>query len=98
MGGGQLGRMFAIAARRMGYCVHVFSPEENGPAAQLADRVTTAGYDDEEAVREFARAIDLLTFEFENIPASTVGWCADHVPVRPSAEVLHIAQHRLREK
>ncbi len=98
MGGGQLGRMFAVAARRMGYRVHTFSPEENGPAAQFADISTVADYRDENAVRRFARAVDLITFEFENIPAETVSWCAFHCEVRPSGRVLEIAQHRLREK
>ncbi len=99
MGGGQLGRMFAIAARRMGYRVHTFSPERNGPAAQLSDHATTANYDDEAAVTEFARGIDVLTFEFENIPAPTIEWAAREQPlVRPRGEVLLIAQNRLREK
>ncbi len=98
MGGGQLGRMFAVAARRMGYRIHTFSPEENGPAAQFADISTVADYRDENAVRRFARSVDLITFEFENIPAETVGWCAYHCEVRPAGRVLEIAQHRLREK
>ncbi|MEO5718874.1 MAG: 5-(carboxyamino)imidazole ribonucleotide synthase [Chthoniobacterales bacterium] len=98
MGGGQLGRMFAIAARRMGYRVHTFSPEENGPAAQFSDRATTASYDDEAAVTEFARSIDLLTFEFENIPAATIEWAACQQLVRPRGQILLIAQNRLREK
>lgn len=98
MGGGQLGRMFAIAARPMGYRVHTFSPDENGPAAQLCDRATVAAYDDQAAVRRFAGEIDLLTFEFENIPTKTIEWAAESVVVRPRGEVLHIAQNRLREK
>ena len=98
MGGGQLGRMFAIAARRMGYRVHTFSPDENGPAAQFSDRATTAAYGDEAAVRRFAGEIDLLTFEFENIPTETIAWAAEARVVRPRGEVLHIAQNRLREK
>ena len=98
MGGGQLGRMFAIAARRMGYRVHVFSPEKNGPASQLADASTVAEYADEAAVRGFAREIDVLTFEFENIPVQTIEWCAENVEVRPSGFILHTAQNRLREK
>ena len=98
MGGGQLGRMFAIAARRMGYRVHTFSPEENGPAAQFSDRATVANYDDEAAVTDFARAIDVLTFEFENIPAKTIEWATREQLVRPRGEVLLIAQNRLREK
>ena len=99
MGGGQLGRMFAIAARRMGYRVHIFSPEENGPAAQLSDRSTVASYADEEAVVQFAREIDLLTFEFENIPAATIEWArGEQQIVRPDGGVLLTAQSRLREK
>ena len=98
MGGGQLGRMFAIAARRMGYRVHTFSPEEDTPTGQLADREVAARYDDAEAVRDFARGIDVLTFEFENVPTQTVEWAAEFCEVRPSANVLHICQHRLREK
>jgi len=98
MGGGQLGRMFAIAARRMGYRVHTFSPEEDTPAGQLADREVAARYDDAEAVRDFARGIQVLTFEFENVPTQTVEWAAEFCEVRPSANVLHICQHRLREK
>jgi 5-(carboxyamino)imidazole ribonucleotide synthase len=98
MGGGQLGRMFAIAARRMGYRVHTFSPEENGPAAQFSDRATAASYEDEAAVTGFARAIDVLTFEFENIPRRTIEWAAREQVVRPGGEVVLIAQNRLREK
>ena len=98
MGGGQLGRMFAIAARRLGYRVHTFSPDEDTPTGQLADREVAARYDDAGAVRAFARGVDVLTFEFENIPVQTVQWAAEHCVVRPSENVLHICQHRLREK
>ena len=98
MGGGQLGRMFAIAARPMGYLVHTFSPERNGPAAQFSDEATVANYDDEDAVRRFAAAIDVLTFEFENIPAATIEWASHDQVVRPNGEILLIAQNRLREK
>ncbi len=98
MGGGQLGRMFAIAARRMGYRVHTFSPDADGPAAQLSDKATTASYGDQAAVVEFARAIDVLTFEFENIPAQTIEWASRDQFVRPGGEILLIAQNRLREK
>jgi 5-(carboxyamino)imidazole ribonucleotide synthase len=98
MGSGQLGRMFAIAARRLGYRVHTFSPEYDTPTGQVADKEVTASYDDETAVRAFAREIAVLTFEFENVPSRTVEWAAEHCPVRPSGKVLHICQHRLREK
>ncbi len=98
MGGGQLGRMFAIAARRMGYRVVIFTPEENSPAGQLADLTRIADYTNEAAVRRFIADVDLVTFEFENIPVETVQWCADERDVRPAGSILHIAQNRLREK
>ncbi len=98
MGSGQLGRMFAIAARRMGYRIHVFSPETDTPAGQLADLEVAAAYEDEAAVTAFARGVDVLTFEFENIPVRTAQWAAAHCIVRPAGKVLHICQHRLREK
>jgi 5-(carboxyamino)imidazole ribonucleotide synthase len=98
MGSGQLGRMFAIAARRMGYRIHVFSPEKDTPAGQFADREVTGAYDDESAVRAFAQGLDLLTFEFENIPRATIQWCAAECEVRPDGSILHTAQNRLREK
>jgi 5-(carboxyamino)imidazole ribonucleotide synthase len=84
MGSGQLGRMFAVAARRMGYRIHVFSPGKDTPAGQFSDREVTAAYDDESAVRAFARGLDLLTFEFENIPRATIEWCAAECEVRPA--------------
>jgi 5-(carboxyamino)imidazole ribonucleotide synthase len=98
MGSGQLGRMFSIAARRMGYRVHVFSPEKGTPAGQFADREATGAYEDEPAVRDFAKGLDLLTFEFENIPRQTIDWCAAECEVRPASTILHTAQNRLREK
>ena len=69
LGSGQLGRMFAIAARRMGYRVHTLSPDDDTPTGQVADREIRAAYDDLDAIRDFARRVDLVTFEFENIPA-----------------------------
>jgi 5-(carboxyamino)imidazole ribonucleotide synthase len=98
MGGGQLGRMFAIAARRMGYRIHAFAPEEDTPTGQLADVEIAAAYEDEEAVRRFAKGVDVLTFEFENIPLQTIRWAMEHCEVRPGGDILHITQHRLREK
>lgn len=98
MGGGQLGRMFAIAARRMGYRVCIFTPEENSPAGQLADLTRIAEYTNEAAVRRFAADVDVITFEFENIPFETAEWCAAERDVRPAGSILHIAQNRLREK
>ena len=98
MGGGQLGRMFAIAARRMGYRVHVFTPEEDSPAGQFADLTRIADYTNETAVQLFAEGVDVVTFEFENIPVETAEWCARVREVRPAGSILHIAQNRLREK
>ncbi len=98
LGSGQLGRMFAIAARRLGYRVHTFSPDSDTPTGQVADREVTASYDDLAAVREFASQVSVVTFEFENVPAATAEAAGALVPVRPSGQVLHITQHRLREK
>lgn len=98
MGSGQLGRMFAIAARRMGYRIHTFSPDRNTPTGQVADLEVCAEYSDETAVRAFAKAVDVLTFEFENVPVQSVEWASEHCVVRPSGRVLHLCQHRLREK
>jgi 5-(carboxyamino)imidazole ribonucleotide synthase len=98
LGTGQLGRMFAIAARRMGYRVHAFSPDRDTPTGQVADREITASYDDLDALRDFAADVQVVTFEFENVPAASVEAVAARVPVRPSGFVLHVAQHRAREK
>src|SRR5438270_13145788 len=98
MGGGQLGRMFAVAARRMGYRVHVFTPDHDSPASQFADATTEADYQDADAVQRFLGNIDLLTFEFENIPPETIERCARQVEVRPTGAIIETAQNRLREK
>ena len=97
-GSGQLGRMFAIEARKMGYRVHTFSPLTDTPTGQVADIETCAQYDDLDAVREFARSVDVVTFEFENVPAATVEAAAEFVAVHPKGEILHTTQNRLREK
>jgi 5-(carboxyamino)imidazole ribonucleotide synthase len=98
LGGGQLGRMFALAARRLGYRVAIYVPEEDSPAGQVADRSVRAPYDDLEAVERFAREVDVVTFEFENVPAATAEAAARHAPVRPAGSFLHAAQDRAREK
>lgn len=97
-GSGQLGRMFAIEARKLGYRVHTFSPLTDTPTGQVADIETCAQYDDLDAVREFARAVDVVTFEFENVPSKTVEAAAEFVGVHPKGEILHTTQNRLREK
>ena len=98
MGGGQLGRMFAIAARRMGYVVQVFTPEDESPAGQFADLTRIADFTSKTAVQRFIAEVDVVTFEFENIPIETIEWCAKKIEVRPAGSILHIAQNRLREK
>ena len=98
LGSGQLGRMFAIAARRMGYRVHVFSPESDTPTGQVADVEVSAPYEDLDAVRRFARSVEVVTFEFENVPHETADAAAEHARVRPAGSVLHVAQNREREK
>jgi 5-(carboxyamino)imidazole ribonucleotide synthase len=98
LGSGQLGRMFAIAARRMGYRVHTYSPDRDSPTGQIADVEIDAAYEDLDRVREFASAVDVVTFEFENVPAPTAEAAAACTLVRPAGTVLHTTQHRLREK
>jgi 5-(carboxyamino)imidazole ribonucleotide synthase len=98
LGSGQLGRMFAIAARRMGYRVHTLSPEDDTPTGQVADLEINAAYDDLDAVRRFASQVAVVTFEFENVPAATAAAAAERAEVRPAGSVLHTTQHRLREK
>ena len=98
LGSGQLGRMFAIAARRMGYRVHTLSPERDTPTGQVADLEVHAEYDDLDAVRAFAGNVAVVTFEFENVPAATAAAAAERAPVRPGGNVLHVCQQRLREK
>jgi 5-(carboxyamino)imidazole ribonucleotide synthase len=98
LGGGQLGRMLALAAARLGYRVHVYCPQSDSPAAQVTSVSTTAAYDDEAALARFAEAIDVVTYEFENIPLATAQFLAEHRAVRPSPRILEIAQDRIAEK
>ena len=97
-GSGQLGRMFAIEARKMGYRVHTFSPASDTPTGQVADFELEAEYDNLNAVKDFARTVDVVTFEFENVPSATIEAAAEFVEVFPRGEVLHTTQNRLREK
>jgi 5-(carboxyamino)imidazole ribonucleotide synthase len=98
LGGGQLGRMTALAAARLGYRCHVFADEPDSPTAQVCGAATVAEFSDREALERFAGAVDIATFEFENIPAGAVRWVAALKPVLPRPEILEIAQDRLREK
>ncbi|MFV2034019.1 MAG: 5-(carboxyamino)imidazole ribonucleotide synthase [Halocynthiibacter sp.] len=98
LGGGQLGRMLSVAASRLGYKTHVFEPGPNPPAADVAQRVTTADYGDTTALRAFAKAVDVVTYEFENIPASALDLIETDCPIHPTREALRISQDRLTEK
>ena len=98
LGSGQLGRMFAIAARRMGYRVHTLSPGVDTPTGQVADAEVEADYDDLDAIRAFARGVDVITFEFENVSTAAADAAAEIVSVRPSGHALHVTQQRAREK
>lgn len=98
LGGGQLGRMSAIAAARLGYRTHIFCPEADSPAAQVANLTTIASYDDLDALTRFAAACDAVTFEFENVSAAGLAALETLRPVRPGAEVLRISQDRIAEK
>ena len=98
LGSGQLGRMFAIAARRLGYRIHVLSPESDTPTGQVADKEIQASYQDLKAVEDFAAEVDVVTFEFENVDSQTVEAIERNTRVHPAGRVLHTTQHRLREK
>jgi len=98
LGGGQLGRMLAMSAARLGIDAHIFAPEENSPAAKVSSAFTCATYDDATALKAFAASVDAVTTEFENVPAETCEALAKHVPVRPHAKALAIAQDRVAEK
>ncbi|HTZ79234.1 MAG TPA: 5-(carboxyamino)imidazole ribonucleotide synthase [Stellaceae bacterium] len=98
LGGGQLGRMTALAAASLGYKTHIYCPDAESPAKQVTCYFTTAAYDDRAALERFAAAVDVVTCEFENVPAETAEFLAGLKPVRPSPPVLAIVQDRLREK
>ncbi len=98
LGGGQLGRMLSVAASRLGFKTHIFEPGANPPAGHVSDRVTTAGYDDEAALRAFAETVDVITYEFENIPTSALDLLETMRPIRPGREALRVSQDRLTEK
>ncbi|RLK11301.1 5-(carboxyamino)imidazole ribonucleotide synthase [Ruegeria conchae] len=98
LGGGQLGRMLSVAAARLGFKAHIFEPGTNPPAGQVADRVTTAAYDDENALKAFAESVDVITYEFENIPTQALDLLEAHRPIRPGREALRVSQDRLTEK
>ncbi len=98
LGGGQLGRMFVHAAQAMGYKVLVLDPDGSGPAAQAADDVIVAAYDDADAIAAFGKRVAAVTTEFENVPAASLEALAAMVPTRPGAAAVRIAQDRRQEK
>ena len=98
LGGGQLGRMLAVAAARLGFRTHVFEPGANPPAGDVAHALTTAGYDDVDALTAFAKSVDIVTFEFENIPTDALDVIENITPIRPNREALRTSQDRLVEK
>ena len=98
LGGGQLGRMLSVAASRLGFKTHIFEPGMAPPAGQVADVLTTAGYDDVAALEAFARSVDVITYEFENVPTAALDALEAIRPIRPGREALRISQDRLIEK
>ncbi len=98
LGGGQLGRMLSVAASRLGFVTHIYEPGANPPAGQVADVVTTAAYDDKAALLAFAGAVDVITYEFENIPTEALDILEAHCPIRPGREALRVSQDRMTEK
>lgn len=98
LGGGQLGRMFAVAASRLGYKVIVYAPETESPAGEVSHKHICAPYEDEERLLQFAREVQVISLEFENIPVATLERVSELAPVRPGPKVLGISQHRIKEK
>ena len=98
LGGGQLGRMLATAAAKLGFSAHIYCPDRRSPAFAVAAARTVAAYDNADALAAFADAVDVVTYEFENVPAATLAILAGQVPIRPGARSLEIAQDRLAEK
>ena len=98
LGGGQLGRMSALAAANLGISTHVYCPEGNCPASLVTSRFTQGDYEDESRLKTFADSVDVITYEFENIPLKTIDFLSQHKPVYPDARLLAISQNRLKEK
>lgn len=98
VGGGQLGRMLAAAAAAMGYKTHIYTPEKDAPASQVATKTTIGAYQDATALRAFGQSVDVVTFEFENVPSETLDMLGEIVSVRPGPKVLYTTRNRIREK
>lgn len=98
LGGGQLGRMSALAAARLGIRVHIYTPEKDSPASQVAARTFTGGYGDKKKLKAFAESVDVASYEFENIPVETVRYIREFRPVYPDCRLLEVSQNRIKEK
>ena len=98
LGGGQLGRMLSVAASRLGFKTHIYEPGATPPAGHVADTVSTAPYEDEAALKAFAAAVDVITYEFENVPTSALDLLESITPIRPNRKALAVSQDRLTEK
>ena len=98
LGGGQLGRMLAMAAARLGFHVHIYEPGAMPPAGELAEVTFTAAYDDVDALERFAAGVDVVTYEFENVPTEALDRIEAIVPFRPNRRALAVSQDRLDEK
>jgi 5-(carboxyamino)imidazole ribonucleotide synthase len=98
LGGGQLGRMLSVAASRLGFVTHIFEPGANPPAGHVANRVTTAPYEDHAALRAFAASVDVITYEFENVPTASLDVLEALRPIRPNRRALAVSQDRIAEK
>jgi 5-(carboxyamino)imidazole ribonucleotide synthase len=98
LGGGQLGRMSAMAAARLGFKTHIYCPEERCPASLVTPYFTCASYEDKEALQKFAKEVNVITYEFENIPLETVEFLKQSTPVYPDSKLLEVSQNRIKEK
>lgn len=98
LGGGQLGRMSALAAHNLGIRTHIYAPEDNCPASQVTNFHTRAEYEDLNALKDFANSVDVISYEFENIPVETVRFLQAIKPVYPDDKLLEVSQNRLKEK
>ncbi len=98
LGGGQLGRMLSVAASRLGFRTHIYEPGANPPAGHVADRVVTAAYDDIEALLSFGQGVDVITYEFENVPTEALDVLQSVAPILPNREALRVSQDRITEK
>src|ERR1043165_5855139 len=97
LGGGQLARMLALAAAPLGLKCHVYSPEQDSCAFDVVHAQTVADFEDEKALAAFAKAVDVVTYEFENVPAATAAYLAGRAPLHPGARALAVTQDRLSE-